>query len=136
MAEYVVKLPWLRPPLTLNSKGGRAERWRLSVAIKRGVAPLVKMARIPRGIDPVTVELVWYPGNNRVADSDNIALTLKYCIDALVDVGILPQDSPRYVVRTSQRVIPRDLDPADRSTPAMFLVVNTCEYADMPHYGV
>jgi crossover junction endodeoxyribonuclease RusA len=131
--EYVVPLPWQRPPLTLNDRASRAEEWRLGNAIKDGTAYVLK-GKIPRDAYPVTVELVWYPGNNKVADSDNIASTLKHCIDALVRTGVLPDDSPRYVVRTSQRVIPRDLDPHDRRIPALFLVVNTCEYADMPHY--
>lgn len=135
MTEYVVPLPWHRPPLTLNSRLSKIEEWRLANVIKDGTT-LVAKGKIPRDAYPVMVELVWYPGNNRVADSDNIASTLKHCIDALVRTGVLPDDSPRYVVRTSQRVIPRDLDPADRRLPAMFLVVNTCEYADMPHYGV
>lgn len=135
MSEYVIPLPWQRPPLTLNSRGTRIEEWRLATIIKDGTA-LVSKGKIPRDIYPVTAELVWYPGNNRVADSDNIASTLKHCIDALVRTGVLPDDSPRYVVRTSQRVIPRDLDPADRTTPCMYLVVNTCAYAEMPHYGL
>lgn len=119
----------------MNSRVSKVEEWRLGNAIKDGVALVLKGA-VPRDVHPVTVELVWYPGNNRVADSDNIATTLKYCVDALVRMGVLPNDSPKFVVRTSQRVIPRELDPHDRNRAAMFLVVNTCAYADMPHYAV
>ena len=135
MTEYVVPLPWHRPPLTLNTGAGKIETWRLANVIRDAVTLLAK-GKVPRECHPCSIELVWYKGDNRVADSDNIALTLKYCIDALVRIGVLPDDSPRYVVRTSQRVIPRSLDPADRRLPAMFLVVRPCEYADMPHYGV
>lgn len=134
MTEYVIPLPWRRPPLTLNSNVSKIERWRLGNDIKLITKNAVG-GRIPRDAYPITVELVWYPGSNRVADSDNIALTLKYCLDALVQLGVLPDDRPTYVVRTSQRVIPRALDPYDRAVPAMFLVVNTCAYADMPHYS-
>jgi hypothetical protein len=134
VTEYVIPLPWRRPPLTLNSRVSKIERWRLG----NGIKLLTKKAAagcIPREVHPITAELVWYPGNNKVADSDNIALTLKYCVDALVELGVMPDDRPTYVVRTSQRVIPRALDPYDRREPAMFLVVNTCTYADMPHYA-
>ena len=128
-------LPWHRPPLTMNSRASKIEEWRLANIIKDGVTLVLKNT-IPRGIYPITAELVWYPGNNKVADSDNIATTLKHAIDALVRKGVLPDDSPRYVVRTSQRVVPRDLDPHNRTVPALFLVVNTCTYEDMPHYTV
>lgn len=133
--EYVIQLPWHSPPLTMNSRASRIEEWRLANVIRDAVMLLAK-GKVPRESYPVTVELVWYKGDNRVADSDNIATTLKYCIDALVRIGVLPDDSPRYVVRTSQRVIPRSLDPADRRLPSMYLVVTTCEYGDMPHYGL
>ena len=133
VTEYVIPLPWRRPPLTLNFRGSKIERWRLGDTIKRATAMVAKGV-VPRDSAPLTVELVWYPGNNKVADSDNIAFTLKYCVDALVSVGTMPDDRPLYVVRTSQRVIPRSLDPYDRTEPAMFLVVNTCTYDDMPHY--
>lgn len=133
MTEYVVPLPWQRPPLTMNSRLSKIEEWRLANVIKSGTA-LVAKGKVPRDIYPITVELIWYKGDNRVADSDNIATTLKHCIDALVRTGVLPNDSPEYVVRTSQRVIPRKLDPHDRRMPALFLVVNTCAYNDMPHY--
>jgi len=133
VTEYVVPLPWQRPPLTLNSRVSKVEAWRLSKDIIAGTAYSAK-GKVPRDIYPITVELVWYKGDNRVADSDNIAATLKHCIDALVRTGVLPNDSPEYVVRTSQRVIPRRLDPHDRRVPAMFLVVNTCAYEEMPHY--
>lgn len=126
-------LPWQRPPLTMNSRLSKIEEWRLANVIKSGTA-LVAKGKVPRDIYPITVELIWYKGDNRVADSDNIATTLKHCIDALVRTGVLPNDSPEYVVRTSQRVIPRKLDPHDRRMPALFLVVNTCAYNDMPHY--
>jgi hypothetical protein len=135
VTEYVVPLPWLKPPLTMNSRDSWPEQRRLAKAILKGTA-LVAKGKVPRDIHPITVELVWYKGDNRVADSDNIAATLKHCIDALVRTGVLPNDSPEYVVRTSQRVIPRKLDPHDRRVPAMFLVVNTCAYDDMPHYAL
>jgi hypothetical protein len=117
----------------MNSRMSKIEEWRLGNVIKDGTT-LVAKGKVPRDIYPITAELVWYKGDNKVADSDNIATTLKHCIDALVRTGVLPNDSPEYVVRTSQRVIPRKLDPHDRRVPAMFLVVNTCAYDDMPHY--
>lgn len=118
----------------MNSRDSWPVQRQLAKGIMRDTA-FVAQGKVPRDIYPITVELIWYKGDNRVADSDNIAATLKPCIDALVRMGVLPNDSPEYVVRTSQRVIPRKLDPHDRTTPAMFLVVNTCEYADMEHYG-
>lgn len=135
MTQYVIQLPWDRPPLTMNSRLTRIAEWRVANNIRTATG-LVAKGKLPTDSYPITVELVWYKGDNRVADSDNIAATLKHCIDALVHTGVLPDDSPTYVVRTSQRVIPRKLDPADRRTPALYLVVNTCEYADMEHYGL
>lgn len=131
--QWVLLLPWHRPPYTLNDRYGKWEAHRIRTDI-RDVTAQVLGSSVPRGVGPLTAELVWYPGNDKVADSDNIAPTLKHCLDALKLRGIVPDDNPKHVVRTMQRVVPRSLDPHGRKIPELFLVLTECAHADMPHY--
>lgn len=131
--QWVVLLPWQRPPDTLNDRRGKWEAHRIRELVHTETSKVLGRS-IPRNSGPLTAELVWYPGNNRVADCDNIAPTLKYCMDAVKARGIVIDDNPHHVVRTMQRVVPRALDPYDRRIPELFLVLTECAHADMPHY--
>jgi len=131
--QWVFLLPWQRPPYTLNDRYGKWEAHRVRSFIRDDTANLLHK-QLPRELGPLVAELVWYPGSDKVADSDNIAFTLKFCLDALKLVGAVPDDTPHYVIRTMQRVVPRSLDPYHRRVPELFLVLTESEHADMPHY--
>jgi len=72
---------------------------------------LAKQQRIPR-LEAAVVELRWLKGDNRRADSDNIAPTLKPCIDGLRAAGVLDDDDASRV-RPFCRVVYR----RDRALP-------------------
>lgn len=131
--QWVLLLPWQRPPYTLNDRYGKWEAHRVRSMIRDETAKL--LGGVPRGAGPLSAELVWYPGSDRVADSDNIAPTLKHCLDALKLRGIVVDDNPKHVVRTSQRVVPRSMDPHGRRLPELFLVLTECDHSDMPQYA-
>ena len=46
---------------------------------------------------PVTIDFEWTE-KNRKRDLDNVAFGKKFLLDALVAAGVLPDDSPRWVV--------------------------------------
>ena len=106
----IIKLPWQRPPLTLND-GGHA----------RHKAAAIKQARADAGwtiraanLTPIEhadkVTLHWQLPDRLRRDADGMTATLKPCLDALVDQGILKDDSWLYVAETSCRMHPPTTD--------------------------
>lgn len=87
-----------RPPLTDNMRlhwRQRAERVRL---VREGVHWLAKSLKIPTH-EHITVQLHYAPGDNRRRDEDNLNPTSKAACDGLVDAGIVPDDTPRYMTK-------------------------------------
>lgn len=123
---WTLKLPWSRPPLSANDRhaNGMIER-RGQTAVSEAVTYLAR-SELRGGLAPfdrVAVELLYYPGDNRTRDPDNIAATLKPVLDGLVRAGVIPDDKARHVVRTSQRIVLREDDPHGRKDAALYLLV-------------
>jgi len=71
---------------------------------------VVRAARIPP-CSRVTVGLVYVPPIRRKRDGgENYADTLKAAIDGVVDAGVVPDDTPEYVIRLMPVVAPVDRD--------------------------
>lgn len=151
---WVIALPFDSPPLTynqlmgkhwsvihpamrtLNDAGFYLSRTRIPSCALHEYAgsvdiPGVRFADpggslLPRPfLSPVTVELIYWPGNNTVHDADNLAPTLKYLVDGLRKAGVFRDDRGRYIRTASCTVIERDDDPDDSPTARMMLVVRT-----------
>lgn len=52
---------------------------------------------LPRFENPVTIDFIWIEQNAK-RDLDNISFAKKFILDALVENGVLINDSPKYVV--------------------------------------
>lgn len=52
---------------------------------------------------PIQLKIVWYEPNKR-RDIDNITFATKFILDALVETGIIENDSQKYVNSISHRV--------------------------------
>ena len=93
---YELELPNLPYP-SLNTRrsklydGGSIKAWREA----SGWA--AREAKVPK-LDCPTVQLHFYPGDNRRRDRINLALVHKAVVDGLVDAGVLADDSPEHVV--------------------------------------
>jgi crossover junction endodeoxyribonuclease RusA len=123
---WVLPLPYVRPPLSANKRGHWSPAHKEYRAVRDDVIILAKHWRNTVGLAGVgraDVELAWYPGSQRLADSDNISDTLKPVLDGLVKGGVWPDDNWRYVRRTSSIVIPRSEDPRDQATPRVILII-------------
>jgi Holliday junction resolvase RusA-like endonuclease len=70
--------------------------WYICIAKRKGTLHAVKM--------PVVVRFKWYE-RTRKRDADNIASAKKFILDALVESGILPDDSRKFVVGFSDEII-------------------------------
>lgn len=96
MTTYLVRLPWTTPPISLNDRG----HWRTKAArvkyVRYQVAQLLTLHRM-RPARRIHVTLHYVPRDRRRRDADNLVGTLKPCIDAMVDAGLVRDDSPEYV---------------------------------------
>ena len=119
---WTLTLPWDAPPLSLNdrgqTRGARAAKSATTAEVRHAVKILAKGERIP-ACHAVHVQLHWRPKVNRRRDADNAVATLKPSLDGLVDAGVVPDDTGRYVDWSRPRIHPPD----KTLGPAVWLVV-------------
>lgn len=62
--------------------------------------------------EPVEILIDWFdaPNRGKTRDVDNIQSSTKYILDALKQMGIIPDDSQKWVKQVYQRVIPSKTD--------------------------
>jgi len=113
-------LPYRTPPLSLNRHLHHMAEHRLKERVKADAHLVARAARLPR-FKAVTAELVWFKGDNRRADSDNMSPTLKPIMDGLVAAGCLPDDNARHVLSTATRIVLKRDDPDLRLGPRLEL---------------
>lgn len=85
-------------PLSLNDRMHWAQKARITRQVRSTVAWNAMSMRVPRA-DHYHAQLVYYPPNRRRRDPDNLWATAKPAIDGLVDAGVLPDDTARFVTR-------------------------------------
>ena len=123
-STVTLSLPWTRPPLSMNGSRGvtRAAAFARARTVRetRAVAmQLAAAARLPRGLDHVTVQLHYRPRDNRRRDTDNLIATLKPLADGLAagtakhpGYGLVPDDIPRHMAKPEPII-----HPAERGQP-------------------
>lgn len=114
---WTLRLPYTRPPLTLNGRQHWARKKDLIRDIRWSVHQLARAAKIPP-CHRVHVTLHYVPRATRRRDADNLVATLKPCLDGLVDAGLVADDTPEYVTWT-----PPVIDPADPNDPHLYLLI-------------
>jgi hypothetical protein len=128
--RWHIPLPYQAPPLTLNRmKGKHWGRFAADILnLNESGHYLAKHYKLPRPIPfPVTVELIWWLGNNSIHDADNIVPTLKHLVDGVRMAGALTDDGPRFVRSATCTVIPLDADPGGDHFARMALVIQRCD---------
>ncbi|MFB7837784.1 hypothetical protein ACWIGW_44350 [Nocardia brasiliensis] len=106
-AVYAINLPIRRPPMTSNDQ--RRAHWTTVRKAKAEVAELVGWhgrTQLPKQLrlDRARVTVVWHAPDARNRDSDSLGPFLKATLDALVTIGVLPDDNSKHVVETRQRI--------------------------------
>ncbi len=105
----VIRLPWTKPPLSLNDRTHWAAKARTTREVRLQAA--WACAGLPPA-DHITVELVYIPRAAGRRDSDNLVATLKPLCDGIVDAGIVPDDTPVHMTKVMPRIAdPRPRDP-------------------------
>lgn len=118
MREWTIRLPWTRPPLSLNDRAHWTAKARATSAVRRTTADLLRVARIP-ALPACTIELHYAPRDARRRDIENFVATLKACADALMDAEIVPDDTPQYV----SKPMPVLHEPTGRRAGLTWLIV-------------
>lgn len=109
---WLLKLPLRTPLMTLNTQ--RRSHWSVIAKAKADTEFLVgvaaKKANLPSFDSPITVRLVWHAPDARRRDVDGLAPMMKAILDALVHLGVVVDDSSKYVrdVRLGPICIARD----------------------------
>jgi crossover junction endodeoxyribonuclease RusA len=113
--EWRLPLPYTAPPLSLNGRDHWTKRHRLTRQVIDDVTLLIHAHKVP-ALDEATIWLEWTPAVRRQRDTDNLEPTRKAGIDAIVRAGRLPNDTPEYVRRPENRILPV-------GKPSLFLVI-------------
>lgn len=93
---WTIRLPYTRPPLSLNGREHWAVKARLTRQLRNEVTIRALFHRIPR-LEKAHVELHWVPRDSRKRDTDNPYPTLKAAIDGLRDAQIVADDDSKRV---------------------------------------
>lgn len=117
---WTIRLPYARPPLSLNDRMHWAAKSRLTREVRALTALRARQAGIP-ALEAVRIVLHWVPRDGRRRDTDNPFPTLKAAIDGVRDAGVVPDDSSEFV--TSRVVI----DPPDPKDPHLFIDITEVE---------
>ena len=118
LQTWTIGLPYLEPPLTANQRLHWTQRAARTKGLRESAHWLACAARIPPQ-DHVTVGVCYRPRDNRRRDADNLVPTLKAACDGIVDAGVVPDDTPRFM----SKLMPV-IHPADKQLgPALWLEV-------------
>jgi hypothetical protein len=126
-------LPWERPLLMANDSSSLRGQMRTKASVRDDTAMIARQLKLPPIAVPVVAVLSWYHRTRRAIDSDNIAPTLKRCLDGLQLAGVLENDSGHHVRLTAQRCIPKDLDPFVGGRPRVVLSLYDASDFLLPH---
>lgn len=89
-------LNYPRPPLTANQR----LHWRKKADLTRQLRETVAwLARPIPFLHRIDVTLTWVVNDRRRRDVDNVVPTLKAICDGLVDVDIVPDDTPQFMTK-------------------------------------
>ncbi|MFI6960008.1 hypothetical protein ACIBJI_41900 [Nocardia sp. NPDC050408] len=129
LGVHVITLPLCRPPMTSNDQ--RRMHWTKVRKAKAEVAEQVgwrgrEQLRKGLRINHARITVTWYAPDARRRDSDALGPFLKAALDALVKMGVLPDDHSAHVVETSLRIV------IDRSNPRMTITIEDLDSITAP----
>lgn len=83
-------------PLSLNDRSHWSKRASDVSDLREATGWLAHEAKIER-CQKIKVTLIYEPRDKRRRDKDNLVATLKPVVDGLVDVDVIPDDTPEHV---------------------------------------
>ena len=103
---WLVNLPF-EVPLSLNDRGMPQVNWARKAKWRKVACECLLEAGIPR-CERVRLTLFYVPKVNRRHDEDNLVASMKPVADAMVDAGIIPDDTSEYLERVWPVYTPKD----------------------------
>jgi crossover junction endodeoxyribonuclease RusA len=95
--EWVLVFPAGIPLLSANGREHHMARYRKGRALKDAAIVMARKAKIPP-LERITVTVLYDPPDRRHRDHDNLAPNGKHISDGIVIAGVVPDDTPEYVV--------------------------------------
>lgn len=96
MTVHSFEFPWSKAPLSLNDRLHHMAKAKKTAEIRALTATMTRhVPPAPR----IEVGLVYVVKDIRRRDEENLVATLKPICDGLVDAGIVPDDTPQYMVK-------------------------------------
>lgn len=115
---WEIRLPWDRPPASANDRDHWRVKARKVAEVRLAAHGLVYLAIGVHSPAPapvlerIAVGLTYVPRDKRRRDPDNLVVPLfKALCDGIVDAGIVPDDTPAYMVRSMPVIAAPDGDP-------------------------
>ena len=105
---WVVQLPFTKS-LSLNDRMHYRVRAKVT-ALWRGETKLALSMRNIPACERVSAALLYVPAQNRRRDPDNLVASMKPAVDALVDAGVVVDDTQEFVERIWPVILPVERD--------------------------
>lgn len=97
------------PLISPNDRAHWSKRAECAQVWRTASRLLAKQARIPR-MDRISVSLDHWPKTKRRQDTDRISLVAKWCVDGIVDAGVVDDDDSTHVPEVVLRMHPPRAD--------------------------
>ena len=102
--SFRLEMPARLELVSANDRLHWAVRNRRGQQLRKAAWALARQARIPLLERAVITAEYQPPLISRLRDADNLAPSVKYLIDGLVDAGVLPDDNARHVTQVTYRL--------------------------------
>ena len=103
--RWELNLGYTSPPLSMNGRMHWAVARREAQELRTRVGWWLKARKVP-AMDSCAVWLEWTPSVKRRRDTDNVESTRKVCVDAIVAAGLVEDDTPEFVQRPENVILP------------------------------
>jgi crossover junction endodeoxyribonuclease RusA len=107
MRSWRIDLPYSKPPLSMNQRLHYAAHARIKAQVRADTAVLVRAAGVPP-LRAISIDLHYVPRDRRRRDPLNLVATLKCVEDGVVDAGVIPDDTPDYLLPTMPTIDKHD----------------------------
>lgn len=103
--SWRILLPFSKP-MSLNHRQHWRVKAKVTAEIREAAALVIRQARVPELVH-LRAWVEYAPRDKRRRDPINLVPTLKACEDALVDCGVVPDDTPDYVESVMPKILPK-----------------------------
>jgi hypothetical protein len=97
LRQWAIEFPPGLQLLSMNGREHHMARHRKAQALKDAAIVVARKAKVPR-LERIRIAVYYDPPDRRHRDHDNLFATAKHLSDGIVKAGVVPDDTPEYVV--------------------------------------